>query len=209
MKHSFSLILAAVLFLSAAGTLAYGQEHKPAGQMKRSVRVWYSTYLANQALMLKGGSKYYLSSEYYHWDGGRMNYIYCDYSSEISADCSFGADFSYSFSKRFTLNTSIGFTPLSFTNFNVIQGTSYKHRAAVLILMPEARLNYMNKDMVRLYGEVGLGFGFKIGMDSSVLCIQGQFVPFGIEVGRKWFVFAETGAGSSYCGVQMGAGYRF
>lgn len=89
-----------------------------------------------------------------------------------------------------------------------------------LYLIPKAKLYYMDRSVVRMYGYVGAGIGKYInypGLQSGVgvdyydgsVKLEGQFVPFGIEFGKKFFGFAELGFGTIFLGAQLGFGYRF
>lgn len=76
---------------------------------------------------------------------------------------------------------------------------------------------------VRLYGKLGFGavkyFGFDRrnfdSVDGDVEFYDNsftpgiQFAPFGIELGRKIFGFAEIGVGTLYRGISAGLGYKF
>ncbi len=94
-----------------------------------------------------------------------------------------------------------------------------------LVFMPQARFIYLNRPGVRLYGYIGAGFvkyfGYGSGRepyrdeegihfhDEDDLLGAGQIVPIGIELGRRFFGFFETGLGSMFTGVRAGAGFRF
>lgn len=94
-----------------------------------------------------------------------------------------------------------------------------------LVFMPQAKILYMNRPMVRLYGYIGMGvvkyFGFssqeKPYRDESGVRFEAsddfhaaiQFVPIGLEVGHRFFGFVECGSGFMFTGARGGVGYRF
>lgn len=94
-----------------------------------------------------------------------------------------------------------------------------------LSLMPQAKFVYLHRPMVRLYSGIGIGATGYIGFDSkrrqsidengqhisysNAVTMTIQITAFGIEVGRKFFGFAEIGTGSLYSGIRAGAGYKF
>lgn len=79
------------------------------------------------------------------------------------------------------------------------------------------RFNYLNKEWVRLYGQVGLGLGVfseenYLGdndYSETLPYITGQFTPFGLQVGKAFYGFCEVvGFGSNgFC--VTGIGYKF
>ena len=89
----------------------------------------------------------------------------------------------------------------------------------------QAKFLYANRPAFRLYGYLGLGFVSYSGFDAletvyrddygnvrfggDTFRLAGQFVPIGVEFGRRFFGFAEAGLGSMFCGFRAGFGYRF
>lgn len=82
------------------------------------------------------------------------------------------------------------------------------------------KASWFNRSSVRMYSYFGLGCAWNHsrsialqgvspdrGYDSVVAAFQ--FTPIGIQVGRKMFGFAEAGIGHYFCGIAVGAGYRF
>lgn len=94
-----------------------------------------------------------------------------------------------------------------------------------LSLMPQAKFVYLHRPMVRVYSSIGIGATGYIGFDSkkdryidetgphctygNALSLTIQFTAIGVEVGRKFFGFAEIGTGALYSGIRAGAGYKF
>ena len=79
------------------------------------------------------------------------------------------------------------------------------------------RFNYLNKEWVRLYGQVGLGLGVfnevnylgNNDYSETMIYPTGQFTFFGIQVGKAFYGFCEVvGAGTNGLCV-IGIGYKF
>ena len=69
-------------------------------------------------------------------------------------------------------------------------------------LYVSARFNWLNRDWVRLYTYLSIGY------DSY--CMLGlQVAPIGISVGKKFHVFAEASFGTQALLLTTGLGYRF
>lgn len=84
------------------------------------------------------------------------------------------------------------------------------------MLVPMVRFNYLNKPIIRLYSQIGLGIGLErvnrqYSNESEItndFYLTGQITFFGISVGRKLFGFAEFGYGAQ--GLLLGGvGYKF
>lgn len=74
-------------------------------------------------------------------------------------------------------------------------------------IMPEFRYNYLVRDLFRLYGSAEVGILYSaIGKD---VMFSFQVNPIGMEVGKKFYGFAEIGAGMGYAGGRAGIGFRF
>ena len=82
-------------------------------------------------------------------------------------------------------------------------------------LVLKARFVYLNREWIRLYGNIGMGIGinhyenvpYYYGYARTYF--TGQFTPFGLEVGKNLFGYFEPiGLGSlgMYC---VGIGYKF
>ena len=79
-----------------------------------------------------------------------------------------------------------------------------------LYLVPQARFNWLRRDLVKMYSSVGLGVlaGYDLGKEPGIMPAF-QLNPVGIEVGRKVFGFCEFGIGMMYTGAMAGVGFRF
>jgi len=158
-------------------------------------------------------------------DKSRMEYIYNDWHSNNKSSGTFFATVDLNFAKWFTLAISVGFNSMWHENFKAITNESLgTSRGTAIYLIPEARIFYMNRPLVRLYGSIGLGVEKYFGYDqlqysyttsdrtvsvNNSFKLSSQFVPFGIEVGKKFFGFVEAGFGTLYYGARGGVGYKF
>ena len=79
-----------------------------------------------------------------------------------------------------------------------------------LYLVPQARFNWVRRDLVKMYSSIGLGVlaGYDLDKEPGILPVF-QLNPVGIEVGRKVFGFFELGIGMMYTGAMAGVGFRF
>lgn len=92
-------------------------------------------------------------------------------------------------------------------------------------VIPQAKFIYIHRPAVRVYSSLGIGAAGYIGFDSKkrsyidedgphyeydkAVRLTMQFTLLGIEIGRRFFGFAELGTGSLFSGVRAGAGFRF
>lgn len=89
-----------------------------------------------------------------------------------------------------------------------------------LTAMASFKVYWYNRPSVRMYSYLGLGLAYNHNVcdpagqpgagtrvDSAVMAFQ--FTPVGIQFGRRIFGFAEAGVGHYFCGMAVGAGYRF
>ena len=89
-----------------------------------------------------------------------------------------------------------------------------------LSAMASFRVNWFNRPAVRMYSYFGLGLsynhtyndpieGLGQGQRFNAVKVAFQFTPIGVMYGGRFFGFAEIGAGHYFCGLALGAGYRF
>jgi len=87
------------------------------------------------------------------------------------------------------------------------------------LLTPTVRFTYLNRPVVRLYSQVGIGIGHltengkyddgsKIHETLGETYCSIQSTLFGVSVGRRLYGFAEVAIGSIGC-INAGIGYRF
>lgn len=89
-----------------------------------------------------------------------------------------------------------------------------------LTAMASFKVYWYNRPIVRMYSYLGLGLAYNhklcdpagepghgTKMDSAVMSYQ--LTPLGIQIGRRFFGFAEIGGGNYCSGFAVGAGYCF
>ena len=156
--------------------------------------------------------------------GVSLSDIYADYNgvTRSSGALCLGAD--YVFARWFALSADLSATVVWHDVCDGVSGHKTGTKSGVVLcLMPQAKFIYLNRPTVRLYGKLGLGvvkyFGFDRrnwdSVDGDVQFYDNSFTPgiqsapFGIELGRKFFGFAEIGVGTLYRGISAGLGYKF
>lgn len=79
-----------------------------------------------------------------------------------------------------------------------------------LYLVPQARFNWVRRDLVKMYSSIGVGVmaGYDLTKTGVIFPVF-QLNPVGIEIGRKVFGFCELGIGFMYTGAMAGVGFRF
>jgi len=85
--------------------------------------------------------------------------------------------------------------------------------------MAALRVSWLNKKIVRMYSSFGAGLSFcarkgtgfsNAGKPNGLSLYPAfQLNPVGLSVGGNFFGTAELGFGSLFCGLRLGAGYRF
>jgi len=141
-----------------------------------------------------------------------LAFYYGNIDTRLYYTGSFMASLDLILSKRCVVSLELG---SAFLRQNVfISNNEYFHkRCAVVSFVPQFKFFYMTRPIVRLYGTVGIGvtkyFGSYITSSLKKMEMAAQFTPFGIEIGRTFFGFAEIGAGNLFTGARAGIGYRF
>jgi len=141
-----------------------------------------------------------------------MAYIYSDTFGRIKTCGNITGSLDIIFTKRIALSVDLGATILWKDQYDGItnQATGVTKVGAAVHLIPQFRFYYLNKPVVRLYGSAGVGLTTYFGEEFyDYFAAAGQFSPFGIELGRKLFGFAECGVGTAYSGIRGGIGYKF
>ena len=127
--------------------------------------------------------------------------------------------------KWFAVGLDINTTPIWHDRYHKDDSKVARETGVALTLLPMAKFYYFRRPVIMLYGRAGMGFGKYINFSSlqysyrdsngarhfvdESFKFEAQFVPFGIEVGKKVFWYAELGVGTVYIGGQTGIGYRF
>ena len=125
----------------------------------------------------------------------------------------------YQLKKWFAIGVIADYYSTWQSNYSMVDDElTKKDRWRVFSIVPTVRFNWLNSKVVGLYSSAGLGLGYRIHTDidkevnitykSRSLILAGEFIPFGITVGKTAFGFFEMGA-SNIGFVKIGFGYRF
>lgn len=138
--------------------------------------------------------------------------IYRDYPAPMYSTGTFSGEFAINFKKWFTLSFDLAANVQWRNYFDAVSDKRNGTEAGFMIhILPSARFNWLNRDMVRMYSSIGLGAMTGIDAETQEFLIwpSAQLNPVGIEVGRKLFGFCELGIGTMFSGAMFGIGYRF
>ena len=150
-----------------------------------------------------------LAIRYIHPD---LRDIYRPYHSRMYSSGTFSGRFAINFKKWFTLSFDLAANLVWQNEFDAVSDRRNGSYVGFMIhAVPNARFNWLNREKVRMYSTIGLGFMTGKDAESSEFLIlpSAQINPVGIEVGRKLFGFCELGAGTLFTGAMAGIGYRF
>lgn len=163
----------------------------------------------------------------YRYYGLDVHDIYSDYHGLTLSAGTFSAGVSYKFNRWLSLGADLDLGFLWNERFSAVDDSSKGVGTGVsLMLVPKFRVYYVDRPSWRLYGFIGMGVAKYFGYDKLKgadvdpysgtrefwdYSLRGalQFVPIGVEFGRRIFGFFETGVGNEYTGVRGGIGYRF
>ncbi|MDO5442995.1 MAG: hypothetical protein Q4G10_04935 [Bacteroidia bacterium] len=152
--------------------------------------------------------------------------VYRDYYSEVHSTNCLGTDVLFHASSRWDVGCGLYFNHLWYDYISGVTGQKLdRHHGDAVYVIPTFRRYYLSNDMVRVYGQFSIGFAKYFSFDKlkytyydlsgdfkrvdNSLSIAAEIVPFGIEIGRDWFGFAEVGYGGLYRGICVGGGYKF
>lgn len=163
--------------------------------------------------------KYYTDGGTARSTYGTMSSIYEDYMGPITTTGTIIAGVDIKLNRVVAISVDLGVNTIFSENFSGVTnqkiGTSY---GVAAYLFPKAKLYYFDRTLIRMYGTIGVGIGKYFGYPSSTsssqlfknpMKLEAQAVPFGIEVGKKVFGFAEIGVGTIFMGVHAGVGLKF
>ena len=155
-------------------------------------------------------------AEYFVQGFNKNNYglaaIYSDYYSDTKAIPAICAEGYYTLNEWFRVGLDFVYTSYTNQAYDGITGQLKRDRKGqTFIALPTASVNYLEKNAMKLYISLGAGLGYYSGFDnlSGNLSFEVQFIPIGIELGRKVFGFAEAGIGTAVSWVRGGVGVRF
>ena len=139
-----------------------------------------------------------------------LYYIFSDYDGPTYMTGNIVGEMNFHFKKWFTLSVEVAANMIWKNNYSS-QTDEYirTDRGYTFTLMPQARFNWVRKDIVRLYSSVGAGVRGGRFDERGDLLLAAQLVPVGINVGDRLFGFTELGVGTLYLGGMFGIGYRF
>lgn len=115
----------------------------------------------------------------------------------------------YSINKRVSVGLDVSYytSECIVTNKNTGEVEEKSDYLTFVGLLPEVRLNYVNKKAFTMYGS--LGVGALLSTNNDPLVFSFQLVPVGIEFGKKLYGFADLGIGVNYIGGRAGIGFKF
>lgn len=192
------LIIALLLFSFVAGA----QENK---NWKYQARFGWSGYPVTESVIHTWKCCAY-GDPYY-----RLRDIYYDYKLPMYTTGGISGEVAWLYKDWFTfaLTLSGNFTWQG-TADAVTSDRTGTDTSLFLYLVPQARFNWVRRDLVKMYSSIGLGVlaGYDLDKEPGILPVF-QLNPVGIEVGRKVFGFCELGIGMMYTGAMAGVGFRF
>lgn len=161
--------------------------------------------------------KYFTRSSYSDMTYGSMASIYGDYYGAISTAGTLIAGVDFKLNRVVAVTVDLGVNVMWRSSFSgVSQQKTGTDTGVAVYLLPMAKLYYIDRNFFRMYGTAGLGVGIYFGYPTNSydtfrdrMKCEVQFVPIGIEFGRKFFGFAELGAGTIFVGAHAGIGYKF
>ena len=136
--------------------------------------------------------------------------IFSDYDGPTYMTGNIVGEMNFHFRKWFTLSVGVAANGIWKDVYSSQTDEKLRReKGFTATVMPQARFNWVRKDIVKLYSSVGVGVraGKFDGRDDALLAAQ--LVPIGINVGGRVFGFAELGIGTVYIGGMFGIGYRF
>ena len=200
----FILIVSVMLACPVLMTAGDRKDRKPDFPFKYEFRLGWCGFPALDDLNFSGYNDYVVS--YYT----PISDVFSDYDGPVYMTGNIMAEMNFHIERWFTLSVGLAADGMwkSFYDVHTEEKTGTSRGASVTIL-PQARFNWLNRDVVRMYSSVGLGVTAGRFDDSSGVFRATQLVPVGITVGRRLFGFAEIGYGTLFIGGMFGVGYRF
>lgn len=174
------------------------------------------------------GHRHGIGYDYYvpYYNYPNLSAIYGKWHGLTYTSGSFGLGLDYRLFKWLSLSMDASMDVLWQDRYDSYDDTEpTKNHGYSVSLLPGVKFFAVNSPVIRLYGGLSLGLtkyigydrlsylyeypnGYKVYQDDSY-DIAYQIVPFGIELGRKLFGFAELGYGSIFAGARIGMGYKF
>lgn len=163
------------------------------------------------------------NSGYYYNTYPMLERYYSPISGPVKTCGVITAGLDINLKRWFAMSADLSVTPLWMDTYDYCTGTVLSKKTGVgTSFLIKTKFIFFNRQMVRMYANVGLGAVYYSGFDKfkwydasqrryvdESLRFQIQTSPFGIEVGKKIFGFCEFGIGTLYMGIQAGIGYNF
>lgn len=231
MKKSFFLLLLSIVIpLSGSAQEPIG---KPIGtQKKQNSFARHDFRLTVGAYPLLNGDYYgcwwvtVYDDDLYRPSNPSFNNLH-DISYNLGSVCgdtktagSYSLSYMFSPARWFSVGTYATYANVNYKHYDRRSGQRIsKTNIDHFLLTPTVRFTYLNRPIVRLYSQVGIGFGH---LTENCKYVDGsmtnekysetycsiQLTLFGVSVGRRLYGFAEIGSGS-IGGLNAGIGYRF
>lgn len=158
--------------------------------------------------------------------GEMISYYYNNYCGKAYDSGCYGLGAEYYLARWFAVSADLCFEGLWMDLYDRHSGMKTRRDSGLAIaFVPQAKFIYIHRPLVRVYSGIGIGAAGYIGFDSKrrsyidedgphysydkAVRLTLQFTPIGVEVGRRFFGFAEIGTGSLFSGMRAGAGFKF
>lgn len=163
-------------------------------------------------------------SEYFNYTANSLSKYYGPYTGPLYSTGSLSVGGEYLIARWFAIGADLATDMLYCKMYDSLTGRNTDtHHGVSLSFTPMLRFYYLNRPKVRLYGSFGLGvvayFGYNLTDGTQVkgntiyysgdfVELSGQYIPIGVEFGRRVYGFAEAGVGTIYSGIRAGAGIK-
>lgn len=214
-----------LLFFSGAGFLPGAEscartpdgKDKGAGIYDYEIRIGWGGYpLADGRFFFDSFPLFMKYNDMNYYIPSSMKDIYRDYRGPAYMTGLISAEIDINFKRWFALTVGLGFNGIFQNVYDPMTGRRAGQNSGISVsILPEARFNWLNRDMVRMYSAIGLGLTLgsmterDFGYTDLMLYPVVQVTPVGISVGRRVYGFAEAGIGTQFLGGMAGVGVRF
>lgn len=203
-KLSRIVLLAAIM---STGFGAAAAEPVKFDLSKLEVSAWWAPNPKMAGDFYKSSPMYltYLVSK----ENERLKGIYSDYSDDLRTAGAFGAQASYSVTRRLDISLAAGMVAMGHSNYD---GLTYariaSYHKAVFFLYPEIRFKYVDRKLIRMYSAFSFGMQVAPTFDKP-FSAESEITVIGLSLGNAIRVFCEAGYGSVFSGFKFGAAYKF
>lgn len=219
MKHLIRIILLLSLIFSGTCLSASNPERRAKRLAWRtdntsqySVSFGISGYPLLLSSLYTDGRFGFMQDYMIEWDRKMVGTMYDDYSGASRTTGTFVSTFTWNYSRWCSLSANLGLCPMWSTTISAMTDKVIKNKFGMaIVIMPEARVMYCNRPMVRVYSSLAMGAVFLPGFkecDYNTRFAM-QFNLAGLEVGRKFYGMMQLGAGTMFSGICAGIGYKF